>query len=146
MPCEEAPNLNLRVMSRRFEGQRPSLCVIHKQPGMVDVISKRCAVEGCYTQPSYGAPGQKGASHCAKHKQPGQVNVVSKRCQGEGCDRIPVYGMTGQRPTHCSKHKTAEMVNVAHRRCEEPGCSVQPSFGFEDGKGASPSSCCCHHG
>lgn len=52
-------------------------CNSHKQPGMVDVRSKRCAQAGCTTQASFNHSGLQQL-YCSKHKQLGMVNVRSR--------------------------------------------------------------------
>ncbi len=98
------------VTSDSLEGQRASMCALHRTPEMVDVVSKRCHEPNCRTQPSYGKSGG-FAEYCAKHKKDDMVNVVSKRCETDGCDKIPVYGVTGRKATHCGLHKKENMVN-----------------------------------
>jgi hypothetical protein len=40
--CTKHPSYN-------FEGKNAIYCSKHKKEGMIDVISKRCNIQGCYT-------------------------------------------------------------------------------------------------
>jgi hypothetical protein len=51
-----------------FKGQKASRCAKHKEPGMVDVIRKKCQHSRCKKIPIFGVPGGK-ISHCASHKK-----------------------------------------------------------------------------
>ena len=51
---------------------------------MENVVSKRCAVDGCNTLPSFGMPGER-ASRCAAHRLDGMEDVVTKRCATHMC-------------------------------------------------------------
>ena len=52
-------------------------CGQHKLEGMVNVVLKRCAHEGCETFPSFGLPGQPGVQFCRLHKTPGMARRTS---------------------------------------------------------------------
>jgi len=95
---------------------------------MVDVVSKRCAHEGCKKGPSFGNEGDLVASYCATHKLEGMVNVVSKRCAHEGCKKIPSFGNEGDLiALYCASHKLEGMVDVKSKRCATPLCSTSAS-------------------
>lgn len=48
---------------------RPSRCKHHKGDGMLNIVSKRCAVEDCMKRPSFGKSSDKRSTHCAEHKE-----------------------------------------------------------------------------
>lgn len=112
--------------------KRATFCASHHTPGMVNVVSPRCARDGCRLGPSYNEPGERKAVFCSGHRMPGMVNVVSPRCQQPGCTRGPSYGHDGDRKAiFCSGHRLQGMVNVVSPRCMEAGCLRGPSYGFE---------------
>ena len=75
---------------------RPRFCKAHKTEGMVDVVSKRCAQEGCSAIPSFNVPGEK-PRFCNAHKTEGMVDVKHKRCDQDGCSAQPSFNV-GARP------------------------------------------------
>jgi hypothetical protein len=84
--------------SARFaqEGEPPTRCSKCQLDGDLDVVVKRCAVNGCYIQPCYGVTGTTESTHCQLHGKPlGLVNVYHKKCTVVGCHTIvvPKYTM-----------------------------------------------------
>lgn len=83
-------------------------------PGMVDVVSKKCAYEGCGKQPSFNTPGQTNGLYCEMHSLPGMVNVKGKGCAHKTCNVVhPVFNTPDQRRgLYCEIHKKPGMANV----------------------------------
>jgi hypothetical protein len=96
--------------------KHPTHCVKHKADGMRDVRSRRCAYEGCTTQPCFGFV-DKQPTHCVKHKADGMRDVHSDRCTHEGCTTQPCFGFVEKHPTHCAQHKSDDMRDVVHPHC-----------------------------
>lgn len=96
------------------DGQRAQFCPRHKRPGLVDVINRTCAFEGCRKRPHYNFPGERG-HWCSTHKLQGMVNVTGVNCEAEGCTKRASYGYEGQKRSRCAQHKLPRMVDVAHR-------------------------------
>mmetsp|Transcript_23460 Transcript_23460/g.60350 ORF Transcript_23460/g.60350 Transcript_23460/m.60350 type:complete len:102 (-) Transcript_23460:254-559(-) len=76
------------------DGGRASRCAMHKLPGMVDVASRKCEVEGCRTRPHYGMPDDGRAKRCAAHQLPGMIprfklqqRAASAEPRAEACAR-----------------------------------------------------------
>ena len=117
-------------------------CVSHKQEGMVDIKSKRCAHPGCDTRPTYNIPGSKIALYCSSHKQDGMIDIKHKRCAHPGCDIQPVYNIPGSKiALYCVSHKQEGMVDIKSKRCAHPGCDTRPGYGHP---GQSPDHCASH--
>ena len=119
-------------------GGPPVACTGHKEPGMVNVLSKRCDHPGgCATIPTFGHPGG-SAARCSAHKEPGMIDVVSKRCDYPGgCNTVPSFGPPGGSVARCLMHREPGMVAMRVRRCRYPGgCDKVPSFGAPGGSAA----------
>ena len=72
--CKKQPNFN-------YADQKNGIyCLVHKDPNMIDVISKRCLADNCNTQPNFNYTGEIKAIYCFSHKQPGMVNIQHKKC------------------------------------------------------------------
>jgi hypothetical protein len=122
-----------------YEGLPAQYCSKHRLEGMVNVVSKRCAHEGCGSpSPSFNFPGSKGGVYCEKHQKPGMENVVAKRCADEkGCGRQPSFNFPGSKGgVYCYEHQKEGMVDVVHKRCADERCEgTRPSFNFPGMKG-----------
>ena len=118
------------------KGEEPSYCKKHAEPGMVDVVHKKCVK--CEKRPSFGIEGG-SATHCAEHAEPGMENVVSNRCIK--CKTIASFGIEYGRPTHCKEHAEPGMEDVRSKKCEEIGCKTQALFGII---GGTPIYCAKH--
>ena len=70
----------------------PRFCADHNDPGMVEVVNKRC--KRCAKGPSFNLKGERVPRFCADHKETCMVNVVNKRCC-ERCAKIPVFSLGG---------------------------------------------------
>eukprot|EP00903_Cladosiphon_okamuranus_P020070 g18436.t1 len=99
--------------------RRASYCARHREPGMVNVTSRRCQMLDCVRHPNFG-----------EHRHMGMVDVVSRRCRNPFCVRRPLYNLGGLRPVWCSRHKLPGMIDVVSARCQAPGCFSHPSFGY----------------
>ena len=96
---------------------------------MVDVKSKKCAHDGCSTQPIFNMPDQQKGIYCSEHKLPGMVDVVSKRCAHDRCSKQPTYNMPDQKKgLYCFEHKLPGMVDVKSKKCAHDGCSKIPAY------------------
>jgi len=66
--CKKQPSFN-------YADQKNGIyCSVHKDPNMIDVISKTCRFENCKTIPNYNFEGKKQAVYCVSHKE----NNISK--------------------------------------------------------------------
>ena len=117
--------------SFNFLGEtKGQFCVKHKEPNMVNVMSKTCEEAGCDKQPTYNIPGGK-ACFCAEHKHPNMVDVKNKTCEEAGCNTRPTYNIPGEsKGRFCVEHKHPNMVNVVSKICEEAGCDTRAYYGF----------------
>jgi hypothetical protein len=126
--CDIRANFN-------HEGQtRGRFCKTHAEPGMVNVISKRCEADGCKSQPTFDHEGQTRGRFCKTHAEPGMVDVISKRCEADGCKSLnPPFNHEGEtRGRFCKTHAEPGMVDVKHKRCEADGCkSLNRTFNHE---------------
>ena len=109
-------------------GGRKLRCAAHREPGHVDLMSKRCARDGCNTRPSFGTKAS-GALFCARHKRVGDANVVKRKCAHDGCDTLPSFGTKATGALFCSRHKRAGDTNVVNKKCAAVGCEKRPSYG-----------------
>ena len=152
--CIECEKLCEQGLISPFDRTRPSYgddackksgdyCDEHRdKKTMVDVVSKRCAFEGCTHQPSFNYADLKPL-YCGiiGHKKEGMINVHGEKCGEidpitlEKCTRSQVYGLPFGKVSRCSYHKTPEMIRIYKVLCDYPlGCETEPSFGFPDKK------------
>ena len=116
-------------------GGKGKWCSAHKEPGMIDVKSKKCEHNGCGKNPNYNIPSGK-PKYCSEHKLPGMINVKSKQCEHTGCNKVPNFNIVGNPGKYCNEHKLVGMINVLTKRCEHSGCEIiSPSFNFAGGSG-----------
>ncbi len=84
----ESPGPTLRIPSdvpttrkrnrKGVNSVRAIFCKIHKKPGMIDVVSRRCEWKwGCTKRPLYGFPGGR-PKVCASHKTESMVDRKSR--------------------------------------------------------------------
>ena len=72
--CTKIANFNL-------EGEKGGkYCFTHKKQQMVDVVHKRCAENGCKTQPSFNIEGEKCGLFCFKHKTENMIDIKNFTC------------------------------------------------------------------
>ena len=98
----------------------------------MDVLSKRCAEEGCASLCRvFNFPTETKGVYCGKHKKETMVDVLSKRCAEEGCASRPSFNFpTETKGRYCGEHKKETMVDVRSKRCAEEGCASRPNFNF----------------
>ena len=115
-------------------GGSATACVLHKAPGMVDLVTKCCDHPGgeCHSFPRFGPPGIVPANRCSVHQEPG---MVPKLCQFTGgCNNYPSYGCQGDPASMCCRHKADGMERKALRFCNPPGgCRSYPVYGLPGG-------------
>jgi hypothetical protein len=109
-----------------MEGSKKGMyCREHAQPGMRDVISKRCEHDGCKKASSFNLEGTKRPMYCREHAQPGMRDVISKRCEHEGCNKHPSFNLEGsKRPMYCREHAQPGMIDVVSKRCITDWCNT----------------------
>ena len=112
------------------------LCSKHKEPGMIDVISKKCEFKNCYITPHFNYEGL-SKKFCLLHKLENMVDVTHLKCLL--CSKRPTYNYIDEIPIFCFKHKLENMVNVISKKCKD--CSKIPSFNYKD---QSPEYCFDH--
>jgi hypothetical protein len=121
--CDKQSNFNIIGESR------PQYCAGHKQPEMVNVVTKRCEHEDCNKIPTFNNPDETVGVFCDGHKQPNMVDVVNKRCEQEGCNKRPNFNYPDKKNgAFCAGHKQPDMVNVLDKKCEHEGCNKIPKF------------------
>ena len=106
---------------------RPIRCVQHKLDGHVDIISKKCEREGCFTQPTFGTV-YKNAVRCIEHKEIGDIDVYHKVCERNGCLNRAIFGKRTGEVLSCSLHKRKEYVDLCSRRCSSESCSIHDKY------------------
>lgn len=120
------------IASFGYPGYGTKFCSKHKEPKMVNLVSKMC--ECGRARPIYNYEGLK-ANFCKECKEDDMINVADKKCF---CGRVkPTFNLEGLRPAYCVQCKTPEMVDVASLKCVV--CKkVKPSFNYE---GLKPEYC-----
>jgi hypothetical protein len=111
---------------------------------MIDVVSKRCQIEGCNTVASWGAEGTKQKLYCGLHGKMinGMEDVKNKKCEYKGCKTRATYGNENDgKALFCVDHKEDGMKDVRNRKCIHPGCSIISLFGHKKEK---PLFCAIH--
>lgn len=120
-----------------WQGTRQAqFCSSHREPGMINVLCRRCEVDGCRHQPSFGLPGGR-PQRCSLHKEAGMVNVSAPRCQSPGCDVVPSFGKRGgKKGILCGAHRREGDIDLVTCRCHHEGCVHRPVFGHPNEKKA----------
>jgi hypothetical protein len=78
--CKIIPNYNFpNIISALY-------CNRHKLEGMIDVISKKCKIQGCIKRPIYNNSNETIGVYCIDHKKVDMIDVVNKRCKSSFCD------------------------------------------------------------
>ena len=116
--------------SFNFHGEKKGkFCDTHKEPQMINVVSKLCEIDGCLTRPNYNNLGEKTPRFCKKHKELHMVDIKHKMCEVDGCLIIPVYNNPREtKGRFCAEHKEPNMINVVSKLCEIDGCLIQPCY------------------
>ncbi|CAB1121443.1 unnamed protein product [Ectocarpus sp. CCAP 1310/34] len=132
-------------------GKKAEFCSQHMQPGMVNVVSKRCGHpgmrNGAWSQFVVGGATIQAARNprrmgktaarrefCSQHAKPGMTNIMTKRCGHPGCIKHRTYGKDGSsKAEFCSQHAQQDM-SLTRGALSHPGCINQPSFGKDGSK------------
>ena len=121
------------------EGEKAKFCKPHSRPGDVDVVGKRCRVEGCAKRARAVVGGK--TEYCAAHRPEGSVAKVSAKriCREPGCNKYASFGIFWQKPRACAAHALPHEDNCISRRCLAPlesggDCHKLPSYGPPGGK------------
>ena len=109
-------------------GGRKLRCAAHREPGHVNLVSRRCAHDRCDKQPSFGTKAT-GALFCGRHRRVGDTNVKDKMCSAAGCEKRPSFGTKASGALFCGRHKRAGDTNVKDKKCSTAGCEKPPTYG-----------------
>lgn len=113
-------------------------CSLHKQLGMINVITKPCLHSGCRKSPNFNFKGHSPGLYCGDHKHALMINVKTKRCEREGCEKQPTFNIEGTTARRfCSAHKEDGMIQIHSLQCEHEGCKKWPAFNVEGSKEGS---------
>ena len=85
---------------------------------MIDVVSKRCAADGCTSHACYGSLGME-LSRCAIHRQAGMCRRPRARCVL--CSDMAIWGGVDGLAIRCDAHKLDKDVNIMERKCGSCG-------------------------
>lgn len=116
--------------SFNYPGKPPKYCKSCKEPGMINVASRRCI--GCgVKQPSFNYPNKTTPLYCFDCKLSSMVSVIhSKKCENCKVYRA-TYNFIGQDPIYCLNCKKPDMVDVRSKRCSE--CKLQKAtYGYNN--------------
>jgi hypothetical protein len=121
-----------------YPGQRGTRCAAHQEPGMIDVVSRKCQ---CGKYPSYGFPD--GVTICCKDCKLDGMIVKKKARPCEVCEKQSSFGFPnesriGGKPVRCTEHKIEGMLNFVNVLCF---CGVRACYGYEVDK---PIVCATH--
>jgi hypothetical protein len=123
------------IASFGYPGYGTKFCSKHKEPKMVNLVSKMC--ECGRARPIYNYEGLK-ANFCKECKEDDMINVADKKCF---CGRVkPTFNLEGLRPAYCVQCKTPEMIDVYSNRCE-CGKSCNACFNYKGLKARYCSQC-----
>ncbi len=127
--CKKHANFNFKSLKEAM------FCKLHAEPGMVNIVSKRCEFDDCETIPNYNFKDQKKALFCKLHAEPGMIDIKNKRCQKDDCDKQPSYNFKDQKKAlFCKLHAEPGMIDIKSKRCEFDDCDKQPTYNFKDQK------------
>jgi hypothetical protein len=90
-----------------IDTMKAEYCKEHKpNHSYIDVISKQCEHEGCYTHATFGKINTKKLQFCVKHcPDDTYIRINSKKCKEEGCNTRPSYGTIEDKiAIYCKKH------------------------------------------
>jgi hypothetical protein len=90
----------------------PIHCAVHKTPGEVDLMHRRCEAMGCFKVPIFGSPTDGIQRWCNTHRCPDtHVDLMHRTCTRALCVAPATYGVLGDKcPTHCREHMVEDMV------------------------------------
>jgi hypothetical protein len=97
-------------------GEKAVCCKQCREDGMENVKSKKCEVDECITQPSYGF-GLGNPIRCKAHALDGMDDVISKKCEVESCTTWPSFGFETGKSVRCKMHALDGMSNVVAKFC-----------------------------
>lgn len=133
--CEKRGFYNFIGISKEY------YCGIHRQDGMVNIISKKCKTIGCNKIPSFNFEGLK-PKYCVEHKEDAMIATETKNmCIYENCKKRAYYkSLNDTNPIYCFLHKDEGMISSHSKRkpCEFDNCERKPTYNFE---GLSPRFC-----
>lgn len=132
--CTMQPTCSQGGFSKRatcgLKGDKALFCAGHAEEGMLDLINKKCANQGC-------------SKHLAFRRRWNQeASVLHGTCErrNDGClpqelrttglqQAAEVWRRGNQKLGFCAGHARGGMVDLIHKKCAQPGCSTEPSFG-----------------
>jgi hypothetical protein len=121
-----------KMATYTMEGEPPSLCGVHRAPGMYNYYAEICKFEDCGVFASYGKPGGTRRLYCARHRKEGTVDLTIKLCCMESCTNTKkaIFGYEGEYDRYCSAHRQRGMKDLENKLCSYDGCSVHPNFNY----------------
>jgi len=109
---------------------------------MINVINRKCAMNGCIKQASFNIIGLNNGYFCNSHKKENMVNVTNKKCEISGCMKQPTFNIPGEvTGKYCADHKESTMIDIKHKICDISECTLRASYGF---LGKKTTSCAQH--
>lgn len=101
-------------------GNSAEKCGKHREPGMINVVVKKCNYEGCLTRPGYNYPSEKSGIYCNIHKKEEMINIGNKYHKCVKCQKRGIYRYCYEsKVSYCADHKKEGMVNIneKYNRC-----------------------------
>jgi hypothetical protein len=139
----DVKNCNKKA-SHNLIGLSPICCGEHSEPNMINVVDRKCGINGCLKISYFNLPDEKRGIRCSKHRDFGMINVVTKTttkktCQFEGCLISPCYNIQEEkRGILCFEHRAQNMINVISKKCQIQNCNKRASHNLI---GLSPIRC-----
>ncbi len=92
----------------------PIHCAVHKAPGEIDLMHRRCGAAGCFKVPIFGSPTDGVRRWCNAHRSLDiHVDLMHRTCTRALCGAPSTYGVLGDKcPTYCKQHKVDDMVLI----------------------------------
>ena len=116
-------------------GEKALFCISHKEPHMINVITKKCEFKGCITRPSFGVKGGK-RQFCKTHKTADMVDTIHDICEHMQCNTIAYFNKKGEKiGRFCSEHALPDMVDIKNKCCEAEDCLSRAHYDFLGKKG-----------
>ena len=99
-------------ISNKHKPGAPIHCAVHKAPGEVDLMHRRCEAMGCFKVPIFGSPTDGIQRWCNTHRcLDTHVDLMHRTCTRALCVAPASYGVLGDKcPTHCREHMVEDMV------------------------------------
>jgi EsV-1-7 cysteine-rich motif len=115
------------------QGNPPLYCGNHKERSMINVVTKRCAAEGCCLRPSFNIDSSTKPLYCKSHKTTDMISVIGYKCVEDECNENARYNLPNEpTPHYCKMHRTKDMIDIFARKCKEHGCTKVSLFGDKD--------------